>query len=48
MARVSDEELQALARELGDKLCARGWKLATAESCTGGWVGQLVTALPGS
>ena len=48
MARVSDEELQTLARELGDKLCARGWKLATAESCTGGWVGQLVTALPGS
>jgi nicotinamide-nucleotide amidase len=48
MARVSDEELQQLAREVGDRLCARGWKLATAESCTGGWVGQLVTALPGS
>jgi nicotinamide-nucleotide amidase len=48
MARVSDAELQQLARELGDKLCARGWKLATAESCTGGWVGQLVTAMPGS
>jgi len=48
MARVSDAELQQLAREVGDKLCARGWKLATAESCTGGWVGQLVTALPGS
>lgn len=48
MARVSDEELVGLARELGDKLRARGWKLATAESCTGGWVGQLVTSLPGS
>ena len=48
MARVSDEELVGLARELGDKLHARGWKLATAESCTGGWVGQLVTSLPGS
>lgn len=48
MARVSDEELQQLAGELGDKLRARGWMLATAESCTGGWVGQLVTALPGS
>jgi nicotinamide-nucleotide amidase len=48
MARVSDEELQQLARELGDKLLARGWILATAESCTGGWVGQLVTAIPGS
>jgi len=48
MARVSDEELQQLASELGDKLRTRGWMLATAESCTGGWVGQLVTAIPGS
>ncbi|MDP3584809.1 MAG: CinA family protein [Thiobacillus sp.] len=47
MARVSDEELHQLATELGDKLRARGWMLATAESCTGGWVGQLLTALPG-
>jgi nicotinamide-nucleotide amidase len=48
MARVSDEELHQLAVELGDKLRARGWMLATAESCTGGWVGQLLTSLPGS
>ena len=48
MARVSDEELHQLAAELGVRLTARGWLLATAESCTGGWVGQLVTALPGS
>ena len=48
MARVSDEELHQLAIELGDRLRARGWMLATAESCTGGWVGQLVTAIPGS
>jgi nicotinamide-nucleotide amidase len=48
MARVSDEELHQLASELGDKLKARGWMLATAESCTGGWVGQSVTSLPGS
>ena len=47
MARVSDEELHQLAAELGDKLLAHGWMLATAESCTGGWVGQLLTALPG-
>ncbi|MBW8328936.1 MAG: CinA family protein [Thiobacillus sp.] len=47
MARVSDEELHQLAAELGDKLLARGWMLATAESCTGGWVGQLLTSLPG-
>ncbi len=48
MARVSDEELHQLALELGEKLLARGWMLATAESCTGGWVGQLLTSLPGS
>jgi len=48
MARVSDEELHQLAVELGEKLRARGWMLATAESCTGGWVGQLLTSLPGS
>ena len=48
MARVSDDELNQLACELGEKLKARGWMLATAESCTGGWVGQLVTAQAGS
>ncbi|AAZ98148.1 CinA protein [Thiobacillus denitrificans ATCC 25259] len=48
MARVSDEELHHLAVELSEKLRARGWMLATAESCTGGWVGQLLTSLPGS
>ena len=48
MARVSDEELHQLAHELGGMLLARGWMVATAESCTGGWVGQLLTAIPGS
>jgi nicotinamide-nucleotide amidase len=48
MARVSDAELHQLAVELGEKLIARGWMLASAESCTGGWVGQLLTSLPGS
>jgi nicotinamide-nucleotide amidase len=48
MARVSNEELQQLVGELGAKMLARGWMLTTAESCTGGWVGQLITTLPGS
>ncbi|OZA13245.1 MAG: damage-inducible protein CinA, partial [Hydrogenophilales bacterium 17-62-8] len=48
MARVSDAELHQLARELGDALHVRGWMVATAESCTGGWAGQLLTAIPGS
>lgn len=48
MARVSDEELHGLAVELGEKLRAHGWMLATAESCTGGWIGEVLTAIPGS
>ena len=48
MARTSDEELLQLAHTLGQKLHAKGWMLATAESCTGGWVAQVVTAIPGS
>jgi nicotinamide-nucleotide amidase len=48
MARVSDAELHQLASELGDRMLARGWMLATAESCTGGWISQLITSIPGS
>ena len=48
MARVAEVELQQLAVQLSDKLLARGWMVATAESCTGGWVAQLLTSLPGS
>jgi nicotinamide-nucleotide amidase len=43
-----DKELYALAEELGRSLAARGWMLALAESCTGGWIGQAVTMVPGS
>ncbi len=41
-------ELEALAARLGAALLARGERLATAESCTGGWIGQCVTAIAGS
>ncbi len=40
--------MQALAKRLGDRLEQRGYKLATAESCTGGWLAQVVTSIPGS
>ncbi len=42
----------AASRELAQQALQRcrnyGWKLATVESCTGGLVGALITAIPGS
>ena len=43
-----DAQLEALSRLVGDHLAARSWRLATAESCTGGWVAEVVTATAGS
>ena len=40
--------LYRLAESAGLVLKASGLMLATAESCTGGWVGEMVTAVPGS
>jgi nicotinamide-nucleotide amidase len=40
--------LERTARELGALLAARGWRIATAESCTGGWLAQTITAIAGS
>ncbi|HHM05367.1 MAG TPA: nicotinamide-nucleotide amidohydrolase family protein [Gammaproteobacteria bacterium] len=45
---ASAARLRAQVERLGEALLARGWMLATAESCTGGWVAQAVTAIPGS
>lgn len=41
-------ELEILAERLGDLLLERGEWLAVAESCTGGWLAQSVTAIAGS
>ncbi len=45
---ASDSELLALAVRLGAALKARGATVATAESCTGGWVAKALTDVPGS
>ena len=44
----SQDELEGLAEELGRRLTERGWRAATAESCTGGWIAQCMTAIAGS
>ena len=38
----------ALSKAVGAALERRGWRLATAESCTGGWIAQCVTEIAGS
>ena len=40
--------MDALAQKLGARLKGAGAKLVTAESCTGGWAAQVVTAVAGS
>ena len=40
--------MHALAERLGEALLARGFMLATAESCTGGWASMALTAVAGS
>lgn len=45
---MPDKTLIELAVKVGEALQAQGLMLATAESCTGGWVAQAVTAVPGS
>jgi nicotinamide-nucleotide amidase len=47
-AGLNPAELEALARQVGEALRQRHEMLATAESCTGGWVAQCLTAIAGS
>jgi len=43
-----DVATPALVDRLAGQLRERGQTLATAESCTGGWIGKVLTDLPGS
>ena len=42
------KELESLSSELGVLLNKKNYFFTTAESCTGGWVGQSLTSVPGS
>jgi phosphoribosylglycinamide formyltransferase-1 len=39
---------EPLAIEVGNLLAGRGWRLALAESCTGGLLSKIITDVPGS
>jgi nicotinamide-nucleotide amidase len=44
----SDPALRALSEQAGARLRAAGWRVACAESCTGGWVAKCLTDIAGS
>lgn len=43
-----ESDLISLATAIGQALQQQRLMLATAESCTGGWVSQVITSIPGS
>ena len=45
---ATDADLYRLAERLGMTLAAAGWRIATAESCTAGWIAKALTDVPGS
>ncbi len=48
MNKTDDAALLELATELGRRLVLHNLKLATAESCTGGWIAKCLTDIAGS
>ena len=47
MSEIEQALLDAV-NAIGNKLKAKKEMLATAESCTGGWVGEVITSVPGT
>jgi len=45
---MADQGLYDLAERVGRALHARNLMIATAESCTGGWIAEAITMVPGS
>ena len=48
MALSEQQRIAVATGRLARLLLARDWFISTAESCTGGWIAQSLTALPGS
>ena len=46
MSKNSKE--QVFSKKINEIFKIKGLRLATAESCTGGWIAQAITAIPGS
>jgi nicotinamide-nucleotide amidase len=46
--KSTDQELQRLAARVGHHLLHTGRRVATAESCTGGWIAKALTDVAGS
>ena len=46
--KMMDKDIYDLSEQLGKELKSREMVLATAESCTGGWISQALTMVPGS
>ena len=45
---MDSESLHCLTQRLGTSCCQAGIRVATAESCTGGQLAELITRIPGS
>ena len=48
MTTISDLELYQLTEHVSQCLLSRQWQLASAESCTGGWLAKCCTDIAGS
>lgn len=48
MSSTNADTILQLSNLLGEKLSARNWRVATAESCTGGGIAAAITAIAGS
>ena len=48
LSAPTEAELELAGARLGEALLERGWRLATAESSTGGLIGHVITLVPGA